>query len=237
MLCDMQNVLNRSARRLGELQRTNVQWVVPAVCLALILMAVACGDAEERTVAEVQPAVEERPVVEVQPEPEETPVAEAEPTVTEEPAVGEQPSEEVLACLATGTEKNLVNRAFRVWRDYIHLFNRPPYWRGGVVVYLTAEYHEDSLVRDEEREKAWERIRGPMDSGMDFNYVRDRYGGADLLTMTDEDGETQVVTGILVPFSEWAGVDQNRLPPEHRIPDCLEGVPVQFLKAVTIVTY
>ena len=49
MLCDMQNVLNRSARRLGELRRTNVQWIVPQsigialiVLVAVPLLAVGC---------------------------------------------------------------------------------------------------------------------------------------------------------------------------------------------------
>ncbi len=38
------------------------------------------------------------------------------------------------------------------------------------------------------------------------------------------------VSGIIVTVNE-DPVDQNTLPPEDRIPDCLEGFPVQIVKS------
>ena len=42
----------------------------------------------------------------------------------------------------------------------------------------------------------------------------------------DENGSYTETVGIVIDVSE--KVDQNTLPPEDRIPDCLEGVPVQI---------
>ena len=43
---------------------------------------------------------------------------------------------------------------------------------------------------------------------------------------TDENGKLTEMWGIIVRVTE--KVDQNTLPPEDRIPDCLEGIPVQI---------
>ena len=42
----------------------------------------------------------------------------------------------------------------------------------------------------------------------------------------DENGSFTETVGIVIDVSE--KVDQSTLPPEDRIPDCLEGVPVQI---------
>ena len=44
----------------------------------------------------------------------------------------------------------------------------------------------------------------------------------------DENGEWTDTVGIEVMVTN--KVDQSTLPPEDRIPDCLEGVPVQMLE-------
>ena len=44
----------------------------------------------------------------------------------------------------------------------------------------------------------------------------------------DENGERTKTMGITIYVTE--KVDQSTLPPEDRIPDCLEGVPVQIIK-------
>ena len=43
-----------------------------------------------------------------------------------------------------------------------------------------------------------------------------------------EDGEWTETSGIIVSVAVGKKVDQSTLPPEDRIPDCLEGVPVQI---------
>ena len=51
-------------------------------------------------------------------------------------------------------------------------------------------------------------------------------GGPALLM--DENGESTQVRGIIVRVTE--KVDQSAIPAEDRIPDCLEGVPVQIVE-------
>ena len=46
--------------------------------------------------------------------------------------------------------------------------------------------------------------------------------------MRDENGERTGMRGFVVYVTE--KVDQRTLPPEDRIPDCLEGVPVQIIE-------
>ena len=46
--------------------------------------------------------------------------------------------------------------------------------------------------------------------------------------ITDENGEYTDIWGFRIHVTE--KVDQNTLPPEDRIPDCLEGVPVQIIE-------
>ena len=45
--------------------------------------------------------------------------------------------------------------------------------------------------------------------------------------MEDENRDATKTTGIVVGVSE--KTDQSTLPAEDRIPDCLEGVPVQII--------
>ncbi len=44
----------------------------------------------------------------------------------------------------------------------------------------------------------------------------------------DENGEWTETSGIIIRVTE--KVDQSTLPPEDRIPDCLEGIPVQIIE-------
>ena len=46
--------------------------------------------------------------------------------------------------------------------------------------------------------------------------------------LTDENGEYIGIWGFLIHVTK--KVDQNTLPPEDRLPDCLEGVPVQIVE-------
>ena len=55
------------------------------------------------------------------------------------------------------------------------------------------------------------------------------HGGPALLM--DENGEYTQVKGIMVWVTK--KVDQSAIPAEDRIPDCLEGVPVQIVEEET----
>ena len=55
------------------------------------------------------------------------------------------------------------------------------------------------------------------------------YHGHGLGNLRDENGEKTETRGIIIRVDE--KVDQSTLPPEDRIPDCLEGVPVQVIEA------
>lgn len=57
------------------------------------------------------------------------------------------------------------------------------------------------------------------------NYPHFTGVGAGLFTHLNESGER--VRGITVMVSEI--IDPNTLPPERRIPDCLDGVPVRII--------
>ena len=47
-------------------------------------------------------------------------------------------------------------------------------------------------------------------------------------SLRDENGERTKTRGIIVRVTK--KVDLSALPPEDRIPDCLEGVPVQIIE-------
>ena len=54
------------------------------------------------------------------------------------------------------------------------------------------------------------------------------YHGFGMRGLEDEKGNQTTVLGIVVRVTE--KVDQSTLPPEDRIPACLEGVPVQIVE-------
>ena len=54
------------------------------------------------------------------------------------------------------------------------------------------------------------------------------YHGSGPANLLDENGEETETMGITIRVTE--KVDQSTLPAEDRIPDCLEGVPVQIVE-------
>ena len=167
MLCDMQNVLNRSARRLGELRRTNVRGVLPAlVCLVAVMWLAACGP--------------------------------------------------------------------RHYEDFDPLAH-DGVWDGECVAHLADEGKFDGTVTTEDASVEVERPTSEH-----VSYVLEKYrplfrrfphawmNGSGLLL--DEGGEFTREVGIRIYVEEL--VDQSTLPLEDRIPDCLEGVPVQIVVKV-----
>ncbi len=52
------------------------------------------------------------------------------------------------------------------------------------------------------------------------------YWGVGPANLLDKNGKETGIRGIIISVTE--KVDQSTLPAEDRIPDCLEGVPVQF---------
>ena len=59
--------------------------------------------------------------------------------------------------------------------------------------------------------------------------------GVGIGDLRNEDGEETGLWGFVVHVTE--KVDQSKLPPEDRIPDCLEGVPVEIREEPIPVLY
>ena len=90
-------------------------------------------------------------------------------------------------------------------------------------------------VRDPEWRRPWDTTwdtpliyPGVLDFDMEF--LRDQAGPLDAPPATQRSVERTEIYGISVEVKR--KVDQRTLPPEARIPDCLEGVPVQIYRIV-----
>ena len=62
--------------------------------------------------------------------------------------------------------------------------------------------------------------------GMDIDFFEDKNGG--ILEVPDGEGGCKRVMGFVIRVGE--KVDQSALPPEDRIPDMFEGIPVQIIE-------
>ena len=169
MLCDMLNVLKNIDRRLGDLRRTNVRWVVPQpigialVALVVVLLpALACGSVEFQGRDDWYDAD----------------YAECEDQLIKEFGVAENIPRKRDDNGETTDEWNA--HVDKVAAKYEDLFRRQP--------------------------NVWS------------------YGGAVLLDPNTGDYGDEIGISVWVTKK----VDQRTLPAEDRIPDCLEGVPVQF---------
>lgn len=232
----------------NELRRVNVGWVALAlVCLVTVMWLAACGEAEERSMVEEEPAVEEQPVVEVQPEPEETPVAEAEPTVTEVPT---QATEIHTAEMAEeAPKKELEAILHELWNSYRKPEETPKKGYQAIDIKVLEECEAMTPINDillhpsehspEEttnfinrvREKyadLFERHPGFLGTGSGFLTAE---GGGDV-ELTKENGEVGRLLGITVTVEDV--LDQDSLPEDQRIPDCLDGVPIQRNRVIEI---
>ncbi|MCY3542782.1 MAG: hypothetical protein OXH22_01870 [Chloroflexi bacterium] len=74
-----------------------------------------------------------------------------------------------------------------------------------------------------------ERIREVRDKYRELFRRQPNYRGNSITYLRDENGEWTEVRGIIVRVNE--KVDQSALPVEDRIPDCLEGVPIQIIRS------
>ena len=70
------------------------------------------------------------------------------------------------------------------------------------------------------------RARAILDKYEDLFWRQPNIMGVGIGFLEDEDGEWMDTVGLDVVVTE--KVDQSTLPPEDRIPDCLDGVPVQI---------
>ena len=68
--------------------------------------------------------------------------------------------------------------------------------------------------------------RQPNVNGTGIGFLED--GNGDTIKVPDGEGGCKEVIGFIISVSE--KVDQSTLPPEDRIPDGLEGIPVQILE-------
>ena len=77
-----------------------------------------------------------------------------------------------------------------------------------------------------------ERARAIRHKYEDLFWRRSNVWGVGIGEFRDENGEwAGGPWGFVISVTE--KVDQNTLPPEDRIPDCLEGVPVQIIEETT----
>lgn len=76
--------------------------------------------------------------------------------------------------------------------------------------------------------EATERARAIRHKYEDLFWRQPNVYGVGIGRLEDENGEGTGQVGFVITVTE--KVDQNTLPPEDRIPDCLEGVPVQIIE-------
>ncbi len=78
----------------------------------------------------------------------------------------------------------------------------------------------ENMLTEERMTEVWDKYRPLFE-----RYPT--YQGGGVSDIRDENGERTEVRGLVI--SVYEEVDPSTLPPEDRIPDCLEGIPVQFL--------
>ncbi len=93
-----------------------------------------------------------------------------------------------------------------------------------------SEYEEILLLQPhiEKYIEPSERARAIRHKYEDLFWRQPNVHGVGIGILEDESGEETEQVGFRIYVTE--KVDQNTLPQEDRIPDCLEGVPVQFIE-------
>ena len=92
-----------------------------------------------------------------------------------------------------------------------------------------SKYEEiPGYVPDIKSREATERARAIRHKYEDLFWRQPNVHGVGIGRFEDENGEGTRQVGFVITVTE--KVDQNTLPPEDRIPDCLEGVPVQIVE-------
>ena len=93
-----------------------------------------------------------------------------------------------------------------------------------------SEYEEILLLQPhiEKYIEPSERARAIRHKYEDLFWRQPNVHGVGIGILEDESGEGTEQVGFVITVTE--KVDQNTLPPEDRIPDCLEGVPVQIIE-------
>lgn len=93
-----------------------------------------------------------------------------------------------------------------------------------------SEYEEILLIQPhiEKYIEPSERARAIRHKYEDLFWRQPSVHGVGIGILEDESGEGTEQVGFRIYVTE--KVDQDTLPPEDRIPDCLEGVPVQFIE-------
>lgn len=84
---------------------------------------------------------------------------------------------------------------------------------------------ETSMTR-ERIDEAVEKARAIRHKYEDLFWRQPNIWGAGIGKLEDENNEWDGRVGFVIHVTQ--KVDQSTLPPEDRIPDCLEGVPVQI---------
>ena len=103
-------------------------------------------------------------------------------------------------------------------------------------VQLWEECMTDPLVSDLPDDEFFEHVRRTLKKYRARIKRQPNQYGSSAGFLRDENGEwTRDWTGIFIEVTE--KVDQASLPPEDRLPDCLEGVPVQVLERPNTMTF
>ena len=90
---------------------------------------------------------------------------------------------------------------------------------------------EAYYLGDEEAWDVWHSIEELQSKYSDLLWRQPNVFHVGIGPLTDGHGTWTRIMGIGVKVTK--KVDQDTLPPEHRIPDCLEGVPVEVREAFT----
>ena len=88
---------------------------------------------------------------------------------------------------------------------------------------------ETEMTTPEDYEADVERARAIRHKYEDLFWRQPNVHGTGIGIVVDENGNDTDRAGFIITVTK--KVDQGTLPPEDRIPDCLEGVPVQIEEA------
>ena len=88
---------------------------------------------------------------------------------------------------------------------------------------------EKNMTELSEREFLEERIKAVREKYKALIRRQPTWHGTGTQNLRDANGERTGPLGIIIRVDK--KVDQNTLPPEDRIPDCLDGIPVQIIEA------
>ena len=117
-------------------------------------------------------------------------------------------------------ERSMISKEFA--RFLAEIEDKPMSERERNLLWIEASFEKEERLRPER-----DRIEAIIDRHELLIRRQPNISGYGVQTIVDENGYPTDAMFIHIGVTE--KVDQSTLPPEDRIPDCLEGVPVQFV--------